>query len=71
MQLIEQLKQTYLTDTRSFDFNASMYLSGPGNKTLRTQIMEYLTGGKLPASKCNYHAVIDKLKISFDQITLF
>ena len=69
--ILIQLKDAYLADTKSFDFSASMYLSGPGNKTLRQQIMECLTGAKLPATKCGFHAVVDNLKISFDQTTLF
>lgn len=69
--LLIQLKDAYFADTQSFDFTASMYLSGPGNKVLRSQIMEYLTGGKIPNSKCGFSAVVDKLKINFNQISLF
>lgn len=71
INLIETLKAAYSAEPQNFDFTASMYISGPGKRMLRIELMEYLTGAKLPVSKCNFHAVVDMLKINFNQITLF
>ena len=71
IQLIENLKTAYNEAPQNFDFTASMYISGPSKRMLRIEIMQYITGVKLPVSKCNFHAVVDSLKINFNQISLF
>jgi len=51
--------------------SSSMFLAGPHNKSLRTEIMLLLTGQKHPATKCGIHNVSDTMKASFEQISLF
>lgn len=71
LTLINQLKEYYNSDRFHFDMNISMFLSGPHNKGLRVEVMQAITGQKLPATKCGLHAVSDALKNSFEQLTMF
>lgn len=71
IKVIDMLKSQYQSDKFHFDMNASMFLAGPGNKSLRVQIMEILTHSKVPATKCGMYVVADTLKANFEQISLF
>lgn len=70
-EVIAKLKEDYVADNFHFAFVCSQYLAGNDKKRLRVEIMEELTGEKLPATKCGLHTVSDAVKASIEQLTLF
>lgn len=69
--LINNLRQYWAEDQRSFDFYCSMFLAGPAHKNTRKELISYLTGQSIPASKCGLGRCADALKNKFNQPTLF
>ena len=70
-EIIQELEPMYRQDPQIFEFNASMYLSGNGNKRTRQDVIYTLTGTKPPASKAGLTACVIQLKIKYDQTSLF
>lgn len=70
-QIIEELEPIYRENPQIFEFNASMYLSGPSQKRTRQDLIYSLTGTKPPASKAGLMACVIQLKIKYDQQALF
>lgn len=72
-QVIDQLRQTYTGNKFDFDFHASMYLAGDGNKRRRQDIAQILSGDTKPPplSKCGMYHVADLLRAHFEQLQLF
>jgi hypothetical protein len=68
---IQDLQGYFNSDPNTFEFQASIIISGDGNKATRQQIIERLTGKKPPMSKCGYYSTVNALKNYFSQPTLF
>lgn len=70
-QIIEELEPMYRKEPGLFQFNASMYLSGPDKKKTRQELIYTLTGTRPPASKAGLIACVIQMEIKFNQQTLF
>ena len=68
---IEDLRPYYIESSELFEFKASMFLAGKNNTSKRQDIIQNLTGKRLPATKASLGAVVNALKNTYDSPTLF
>lgn len=69
--IISKCQEQYQADRFHFELNLSMFFSGNHNKTLRQDVIEFLTGKRPPATKAGISMLSDLLKNKFEQFTLF
>lgn len=69
--VINRLKQSFLNDSTVFGFHCSQYISGMVNRELRREITRQLTGEVKPFYECGMFPVVDLMKASFQQYSLF
>lgn len=70
-KLVETLRPYYNEGSQTFEFKASMFLAGKSNEQTRVEIIQELTGAKVPKSKASLGAVVNVLKNTYDSPTLF
>ena len=58
---MKSLKELYEMNNQDLDRYIFTYYSGNTNKKARQELMQILTGEKIPVAKCGVHALIEKI----------
>lgn len=70
-EVIQRIKDANSGNKFELDSLCAQYLSGDCNKENRRQVLQIVTGERLPLSRCGVHAVADVLHAHFQQLTIF